>query len=318
LGIDVGSSRRKVFNFCLVHSDGAGAVEVRFERGGARDRTYPPSNAGVFEDLTRATWLSATAEAGAIQILDQSALTQLWIEERARWSGGCDFGVCIDAPSGFAVPPHHQRETEAQGFANFPTPSLPAFLRQVSDYSNAHNNTPLRQRYFWKLIGLVAFRYFIHVATGVPLDMPPAEVTTACMAFGQTRIREGFPSDTYQRANGNHGVLAPDARAVLSCLAHAGWVAYGNIFKDLNSAPNRRISALLAHQHHLRQDLAEGADRIPTMQRVGGDPAWADLWDAFACAFVACCEFQGCGGFVGLDEARMGLEGAFLKPTEVR
>jgi hypothetical protein len=56
LGIDVGSNRDKVFNFCLIKSDGKGQVDVLFEVGKARG-PFPSSKAGVFEDLGRATWL---------------------------------------------------------------------------------------------------------------------------------------------------------------------------------------------------------------------------------------------------------------------
>jgi hypothetical protein len=33
LGVDVGSAREKVFNFCLIRSDGNGPVDVFFEVG---------------------------------------------------------------------------------------------------------------------------------------------------------------------------------------------------------------------------------------------------------------------------------------------
>jgi hypothetical protein len=343
LGIDVGCSREKVFNFCLVHSDGAGAVQVWFERGAARDGVYPHPKAGVFEDLGRPTWLSAPAETGAIQILERSALTQRWIDERALCRGHCGFGVCIDAPSGFAVPFHDRRDTEAQGVANFGTPSLHDFYRRLGDFSSARNNLPLQQRYFWRLIGLVAFRYFIRVTTGAGFNIPPADVTAASMDFlisrtgaarlsrravvGQTgiregwrtRIREGFPSDTYKRANGTLDVFGPEARAVLSCLANAEWEARGNVFEGKSSQPTRqRMRPLLRHQEDLLRDLAQGVAMIPAMQKVRRDPPWADLWDAFTCAFVACCEFHFCGGFVGLDPRRMMLEGAILRPTGCR
>ena len=59
LGIDVGSNHKKVFNFCLIKSDGTGQVDVLFEvgkaRGAASGLAFPPSKAGVFEDLGRAT-----------------------------------------------------------------------------------------------------------------------------------------------------------------------------------------------------------------------------------------------------------------------
>ncbi len=93
-----------------------------------------------------------------------------WIA--ARECGRGAFGVCIDAPCGFAVPGSAQRNTEAQGIGTFPTPSLDVFLRDFAAWSADKNHTPLRQKVFWKLIGQVAFRYFVTLTTGQQFDMP--------------------------------------------------------------------------------------------------------------------------------------------------
>jgi hypothetical protein len=321
LGIDVGSNCKKVFNFCLIKSDGKGQVDVLFEvgkvRGPAHGQPFPPSDAGVFEDLTRATtWLSAAAEAGSIQILDQSALVNVW--NAARKLGNGRFGVCIDAPCGFAVPGSKQRNTEMESYG---TPPLVEFLKQMKELSEAaagdkRKNTPLRQKFFWKLVGLVAFRYFVALTTGRPFGMPIPELTASCMASDEVRVREGFPSDTYKRANGRFGVLCPAPRGILLRLSQAQWAGQGNHFNTSPSAPNPdRMTSLLEHQKRLKADLQDCyLGSVAAMEKICNDPPWADLWDAFTCAFVSCCDAQGCGGFVCSDLARGRLEGAILRP----
>jgi len=312
LGIDVGSSRDKVFNFCLVRSDGAGQVDVSFEVGKARSE-FPRSDAGIFEDLGRETWLSAAAESGSVRILSESALVEGWIA--ARTLGGGSFGVCIDAPCGFAAPGNDRRNTESQMVDSFPTQPLGVFLRDMAMFSAAGNETPLRQRFFWKLVGLVAFRYFVATTTGRPFNMPISELTAACMG-GETRVHEGFPSDTYKRSNGMVGVLSPASRGVLLQLSHARWAGQGNQLHARSSVPPpARMSALLAHQQRLAADLQRaGTQALPAMRKIPKDPAWADLWDAFACAFASCCAAQGCGGFLCPDLTRGRVEGAILPP----
>lgn len=177
-------------------------------------------------------------------------------------------------------------------------------------------NIPLRQRFFWKLVGLVAFRYFIALTTGRPRDMPIAELTAVCMASEEARIREGFPSDTYKRSNGRFGVLSPVPRGVLLRLSQAEWAGRGNCFNGSSSAPHAAcMSSLHAHQQRLRADLQDADSHrgsIPAMRKESS--AWGDLWDAFTCAFVSCCDAQGCGGFVCSDLARGRLEGEILRP----
>jgi hypothetical protein len=297
-------------------SDGEGHVEVMFEvgkaRGPAQGQKFPCSDAGVFEDLSRPTLLSTAAEAGTIQILNESALVKAWLA--AREGGAGNFGVCIDAPCGFAIPPFDMRETEAQGISSFRTPSAAAFRQELTTWSQTRNHTPLRQRYFWKLVGLVAFRHFAALVTNQPFNMQMPSLTATCMNGHQTRIREGFPSDTYARANGTAGVLAPAARRILTSLAQSVWKAEGNIFNGRTSTPHTdRMKRLLAHRQVLIANLTTPGALL-AMQKIEDDPSWADLWDAFTCAFVSCCDFQGCGGFVGLDAARIAVEGAILRP----
>jgi hypothetical protein len=316
LGIDVGSSRGKVFNFCLVTADQTGQVSVFFEvgavRGPAQGLSFPSSDAGAFDDLTRATLLSEAAEAGALQILKESALVKDWLA--ARELGNGVLGVCIDAPCGFAVRGSGQRDTEAQGVGTFRTPPLEVFLRELTVLCGDKNHTPLRQRFFWKLIGQVAFRYFVVLSTSQPFEMSIPVLTASCMTGEQTRVREGFPSDTYKRSNGTVGVLGSASRDVLFCVGRAEWVAHGNQFNGRTSVPPPgRMSALRAHQQRLLKDLQQGC-ALPAMQKIPNDPAWGDLWDAFTCAFVSCCDAQGCGCFVCSDVARSSLEGAILRP----
>jgi hypothetical protein len=318
LGIDVGSNRNKVFNFCLIKSDGKGQVDVFFEvgkaRGAAHGQSFPRSDAGVFENLGRTTLLSVAAEDGSRQILKESALVKTW--NTARKLGNGSFGVCIDAPCGFAVPGSNQRDTENQGVASFKTPPFELFLEKITKFSSERNHTPLRQNFFWKLVGLIAFRHFVALTTGRPFDMPIKKLTASCMSGEKTRVREGFPSDTYKRSNGDIGVLAPVSRGVLLRLSRAEWVGRGNCFNGTLSVPNRaRMSSLLAHQHHLTADLlAADSNRglVPAMMK--NSNAWGDLWDAFACAFVSCCYAQGCGDLLYSNPARGHLEGAILRP----
>jgi hypothetical protein len=84
-----------------------------------------------------------------------------------------------------------------------------------------------------------------------------------------------------------------------------------------STPPPARMASLLAHQQRLTADLQRADSRggsVPAMQKISKDPAWADLWNAFACAFVSCCDAQGCGGFVCSDLGRRHLEGAILRP----
>lgn len=320
LGIDIGSNRKKLFNFCLIRSDGKGQIEVFFEvgqaRGAAHDEPFPPCEAGVFEDLGRSTWLSAAAEAGCLQVLRESALVKTWNASRENGLG-C-FGVYIDAPCGFAAPGFDRRDTETQSVDSFPTPPLKEFLEKMKKFGAERNHTPLCQRFYWKLVGLVAFRYFVWLTTSRPFDMPLDELTASCVTNGKARVRERFPSDTYKRSNGTVGVLCPRSRGVLQSLSQAKWAPQGNRVKGRTSAPHAaRMSALLKHQQSLSEDLQRvdsHGGSILAMHKISNDPAWADLWDAFTCAFVSCCDAQGCGGFVCSDLARGHVEGAILRP----
>lgn len=305
MGIEVGSARDKVFNFSLIRSEGKEQVEVLFEVGKARGE-FPRSGAGSFMNLGRATWLAEAAEAGSVRILDESALVKAWNSAR-NCGGGC-LGVCIDAPCGFAVPGFDRRNTESQLVDSFPTPPLASFLRDMRNFSAEGNATPLRQRFFWKLVGLVAFRYFVALTTGRPFNMPIAELTASCTASGEVRVNEGCPSDTYKRANGTVGVLGPAPRGRLLRLSRVKWTGQG-IYPT-------RMSSLLAHQQYLIADLqCADSQRIPAMRKIPKDPAWTDLWDAFTCAFVSCCHTQGYGGYVCSDSLAVTSKGQFSDQT---
>ena len=132
LGVDAGSAREKVFNFCLIKSDGNGQVDVFFEVGKARGE-FPRSDAASFVNLGRATWLSEAAQAGSVQILDESVLVKTWSAARNLGSG-C-FGVCIDAPCGIALPGFDRRNTESQRVGSFPTPPLADFVTKIRKFS---------------------------------------------------------------------------------------------------------------------------------------------------------------------------------------
>jgi hypothetical protein len=268
----------------------------------------------------------------------------------ARWhslAGRPDLvaGACVDAPAGHAHRGAAQRDTERCAAGSFPTEDEEAFDRAIRRFSGNGNHTPLRQRYYWKLLGHLAFRFLavkgrrlsplppLSVATALSSEALPAAVVEARSSEpargsaiplpsaprGSIRIREGFPSDAYARANGKLGVLAPGPRALLAELAASPWEHAGNDRREpvergrIRSSvpPPRRMSALRHQQDALRADLGR-SDRLASMVKVHGDPAWADLWDAFACAFAACAEAHGCAVLVGSDPKLLREEGAIL------
>ncbi len=325
LGIDVGSRHAKVFNFCLITARYGGFC-VEFERGFFRSTgnglAYPPSRAGQFEDLNRPTWLSQSAEDAAVQILDHSVLAQRWLRACANPSPGGHYGVCLDAPCGFACPRNPSRLTEQQGVNTFPTPDIARFQNDIASFARNLNHTPLQQRYFWKLVGLVGFRYFLNKAMQVRFTVPAGQLALYCMRpFGQAvSIREGFPSDTYARANGGAGVLALQSESLLAGLVRAHWTPAGNQVLRRNSAPTSGQMASLRRQRGvLAAQIASGQQlpaphAIPAMQKITNGPSWADLWDSFTCAYAACCEHYGCARFIGGLNSRTCAEGAILGP----
>ncbi len=352
LGIDVGQRKSKVYNFCLIEVR-RGEAAISFERGAWRplleDMTWPAGDAGVFEDLGRRSKLSERAERCALAILEHSDLVSRW--RQLAGNPGLAAGACVDAPAGFARPGTRARETERCAVDCYPTASEKAFLAAMYRFSNERNHTPLRQRYYWKLVGQLALR-FVAGASAAGTGLPElAAVTTrtadggAVMAIrpgagdpepmrghedestglplraapaGTVRVREGFPSDTYARVNGKKGTLAPRARALLAALVAAPWRAAGNTCCRCSSAP---LAAWMSALDRRRSALVAGVARdgpITAMIKIPHDPPWADLWDAFACAFAACCEAHGCAVLLGRDPAALRAEGAIVAPSEAR
>jgi hypothetical protein len=70
---------------------------------------------------------------------------------------------------------------------------------------------------------------------------------------------------------------------------------------------------LLDHRRILRAELRR-ARALPSMRKVPDDPSWADLWDAFGCAFVATCEAHGAAVHIGHDRQKLHVEGAVIAP----
>lgn len=348
LGVDVGQARSKVYNFCLIEIE-AGSPKIWFEVGGWRPLVlgldWPPGNAGVFEDLKRDSRLSLRAESCAIAILENAELVSRWM----TIAGSPDrvAGACVDAPAGFARTGERGRDTEACAAQSFATEDEPSFVAAIERFSRARNDTPLRQRYYWKLVGQLALR-FLAMAGGPRGSLASLQVVTARSAEGiatgkamrppargasiqlppsppgRIRIREGFPSDVYARANGALGIPDPASRNLLGGLASrvsSRWEATGNArpvashpARNRSSVPpSRRMVALSGQQTALLAAL-KGPGPLRPMKKVPGDPAWADLWDAFACAFSSCCEAHGCADLVGSDPRRLAVEGAILAP----
>lgn len=332
LGIDVGSSRSKVVNLCFIASDGPGTVTVTFERGQVReapgDARWPANNAAGFLDLARSTWLTQAVELGVRNILERSALVRQWSARLCDKSGV--YGAAVDAPCGFARPGEEQRDTESAAVNSFKTPARTEFLAQMRRFATTESETPLRQRYFWKLVGLVVLRDLLARAGVLPFEAGVEQIATLCVAglvdgghgalevegprAGEVRVREAFPSDTYARANGQRGVLGGDARALFDCLVSVTWGFTGNQLGRASSTPTKQMQQRLeAQRASVSSELRRGG-AVRSMVKIPGDPSWADLWDAFACAFVVACEAHGAAVLLGTDSLRLRAEGAILAP----
>jgi hypothetical protein len=327
LGIDVGSSEKKVLAFCLVTADAHGAVRVTFERGGAS--SWPANKAGTFLDMTSPRWLAQAAESGVRRILESSLVVSTWLAPaRDRTSVA---GAAIDAPCGFASAGHTVRETELHAATSFATCDAQRFQTDLERFAQASNHTPLRQRFFWKLVGFAAYRSLMASLERGVHDCPLAAVTAFCSAGldlaapdgtlpaplpGSVPLREAFPSDTYARANGTRGVLRADARALLRALVLAPWDFAGTSTGRTSSKPTPHMQArLLAHRHDLAEQLAHDTAPLLAMRKIPKDPSWADLWDAFACAFATVCEAHGAAVALGGDRARLAVEGTIVAPV---
>lgn len=333
LGIDVGSSRSKVANLCLIASDGAGTFTVTVERGQIReapgDGRWPANDAAGFLDLARGTWTTHAVEAGVRNILARSVLVARWVADLRNRTGV--YGAAVDAPCGFAKPGKHERDTEAFAANSFKTPSRDEFLDQMRRFARAGNSTPLQQRYFWKLVGLIVLRDLLERTGALPFDADLERIAALCveglaetrghgslgldgLRDGEVRVREAFPSDTYARANGQLGVLDGRARALLERLVSVAWDFTGNQFGRASSTPTKQMQQRLeAQRASVSSELHQGG-AIRSMMKIPGDPSWADIWDAFACAFVVTCEAHGAAVLVGTEHLRLRSEGAILAP----
>lgn len=332
LGVDVGSSRGKVLCFCVVSSDGPRALRVTFERGAARG-PWPANDAARFLDLGRPTWTSREVERGVVEILDRSTLVTRWTAAARSVGARRGAGAAIDAPCGFASAEHTRRETERYASKSFDTCSQSRFEADLRRFASAANETPLRQRFFWKLVGLAAYRGLLgRIVQLAGDDGPSHEAITAYSARGLERasarsqtlpvpeagfvtLREAFPSDTYARASGLRGELHRRSLALLRALIAAPWEFCGNETNGASSMPTPSMQQrLLLHRAKLDEQLARGQP-LSAMRKISGDPSWADLWDAFACAFAAACEGHGAAVCLGLDAERLRVEGAVVAPA---
>lgn len=336
LGVDVGQRRSKVYAFSLIEARG-GSVRVSFERGAWRPlldgESWPRGDAGVFEDLARPSRLSAPAERCARAIIDHSEAVARW----RRASGGTT-GLCVDAPAGFAREGSTCRETERCSSRSFRTESEWAFVAAMARFAKERNPTPLRQRYYWKLVGRLALAHLAAllgarvterdldrvarrsaVGAGTGSAGPVTRALRVRRVPGEpSRVREGFPSETYSRANGATGELAAEPRALLAALVASPWSAIGNAHGRRSSRPPSAWMAALERQRGAVGTELAVPGPLASMVKIPGDPGWADLWDAFACAFTACCEAHGCAVLIGGDASLLLSEGAILAPLTMR
>lgn len=313
LGIDVGSARNKVCNFCLIESDGSGLPKVFFERGPAKD-PYPKKNA--YKELisidNRGTYLADAAEEGVKCVLENSQLLDRWL----GLSKDRPSAVAVDAPVAFAQQEGSCRLTEAACTQSFETPTQAKFGAQLNQKADSF----LRINAFWKCVGFAVYR---HLATKIGRDSRNASPKTiaalTCDKGSDTpRLREAFPSDVYERANGfldrtinGYSILSDEARNVLKQLVAVEWKPVKGY-----SPASQTMTRLNTIRDFLSLDLEHDRSherRLCEMRKRNG--ITGDLWDAFTCAFTACCEDHGGAEFHGMDDGpneRLRAEGAIL------
>lgn len=334
LGIDLGSRRTKVASFCLVSSDGSGTVSVDFERGSAGP-DYPSINTREsLLDLDRSpTYLRTEVESAVAKVLDGSALVRNWLAAEDRRAVGIDAPVALARSHPGST--NRGRATEKASSPTFLTPDRTLFEEQLRTKGDPF----LRVNCFWKCIGFAIYRHLgarivgregsgenpelaeIAAWTATAPITPPIEVHEGPEPR-RPKIRETFPSDVYKRANGKDGVLAPAPRSVLAHL-----VAAGTEWRAAGEGRNRPTTSMLRRLHGVRDELRtaleEGSDDVglaPMHKRPG---TVGDLWDAFTCAFTACCEDHGgavrhggeeCPGRLGepAEASLLAEEGAIL------
>ena len=292
LGIDIGSSRRKLCSFCRITSDGQGDVTVTFEQGPA-EAPYPKVNTqdALLDPSRRPTYLQAPIEAAVGRVLDDAALVRKWFEALPELPSR----IAIDAPVAFALS-DTSRLTERASTQTFRTPTREEFERLLQTKGDPY----LRVNCFWKCVGLAVYHCLGRRLAGSSGDLADSTDDLAAWTCPDTdtswRLRETFPSDVYKRANGTAGKLHLAPRRVLEALVqHGPWRGDGTPGRHPHFSTLRRLETLRAQ---LRSEL-ETSDRLREMQKYGG--TFGDLWDAFACAFTACCEDHDGAIFHGLE-----------------
>jgi hypothetical protein len=114
--------------------------------------------------------------------------------------------VAVDAPSGFAVPGNHCRNTEGFAGPNFATPAEPIFVAQGTAWENGvpRNVNALNAQILWKSVGLTIYRYYSGAATAAALAaIESAGITPNfhlhLVNVQGIRVLESFPSCVYTR-----------------------------------------------------------------------------------------------------------------------
>ncbi len=303
LGIDVGSAKKKVCSFCLIESDGLDHCVVSFEQGPAGD-PYPPTNTwqaliGKREPPWQPPYLKEEVDAEVGRILDRADLVKRWLET----SKSLPSAVAIDAPVAFALE-GDRRLTEDRSTDTFKTPTRSVFEEELGKKKDAY----LRVNNFWKCVGMAIY---CHLAARIDSRFADASLETLAALTcdrrrTRRRLRETFPSDVYKRANGYQGregvagLLSSEAREVLTRLIGVEWQAAGSARgRRPDSQTIRRLEAI---RDLLKAELElEAAPEIYEMRKRPGRTG--DLWDAFTCAFTACCEDHGAAKFHGGSDA---------------
>jgi hypothetical protein len=232
--------------------------------------------------------------------------------QRRQLAQATDGAAVVDAPCGFAIPGETCRDTEiAAHVAIYRTPTSLAFHQGLQRFGGSNNAAPLRQRYYWKLVGFAVYRWLAERALG-HVVIPPCEgLASLCLQQTSPRLREGFPSLTYVRAQ--WGCLPPAALCVLDDLVQAEWMgvppAPGGHPLNPPLATLRRLITL--RRAPLINELAHPGD-LSSMCKAEDDPIWGDLWDAFTLAFVGRCEDYGAARFFRGGRGRETQEGAIL------
>lgn len=281
LGIDVGSTHKKVCSFCLIESDGAGKIEVSFEKGPAGD-PYPKKNTkkALIEESRAPTYLKEEVEAAIQEVLDRAELVARWLEQAAAPRSA----VAVDAPVALAVE-GSKRLTEKASSQSISTPDRETFEADLGERKDPF----LRINVFWKCVGFAVYRH-LAARLDTRLGGVPQETIAAwtCAPAGTAwRIRETFPSDVYKRANGQQGTLRPSSRNVLRSLV-ATEVEWRGVDQAGRCPAPSTLKRLKTIRDSLRRDLEAGGTELSEMRRRGS--IYGDLWDAFTCGFTLCCE----------------------------